>query len=222
MPDYIDLTLVYGADRWSQPFLFESPTIKPIHNHEDHGRSNTFFSSPCHLGTHIDAPYHFIETGARITELDVSLFIGDAVMLDLRHCPGGDVRISDNDLEAAAAGRDLTDRIVVLHTGWVDRAFGRDGRDYYGPEHPSFSTDAAKWLVGQAPRSVVVDTLVDVVEPPRHGDNPVHRTILGEGIPIIENVRNLELLPPDGFRIIALPLALEGADGAPARVVAEI
>ncbi len=222
MPKHIDLTLVYGSDRWSQPFLFEAPTIRPIHNHEEHGRSNTYFGTPCHLGTHIDAPYHFVEGGARITDLDVSLFIGDAVMLDLRACPGGDIRISETDLEDATGGRDLSDQIVVLHTGWVDRAFGRKGQDYYGPGHPSFSPEAAEWLVSQNPRSVVVDTLVDVVEPPRHGDNPVHRIVLGAGVPLIENVRSLELLPLDGFRIIALPIALHGADGAPARVVAEL
>ena len=50
---------------------------------------------------------------------------------------------------------------------------------------------------------------------------PVHRTLLGSGILIIENMRGLERLPPEGFQLTCLPLKLAEADGAPVRVVAE-
>lgn len=219
-PSYLDLTLRYGSSSWSQPFLFDEPQIESIHNHPEHGRSNTFFSTACHLGTHIDAPLHFIPDGQTVDEIALDALIGPAVTLDLRMAAAAGPSLTVDVLVDAAAGRSLRGRIAVLLTGWVTEAFGTEA--YYGPEHPHLTVEAAEFLVAAQPNAVAVDTLVDAVEPPRHGDNPVHRTLLGAGIPLIENFANGEQLPADGYRMIALPLAIIGADGAPARVVAEL
>jgi arylformamidase len=220
VPRYLDLTLRYGAQPWSQPFLFEAPRIESIHNHPEHGRSNTFFAAACHLGTHIDAPLHFIPEGQTVDEIGLDRLIGPAVTLDVRRAAAPGPSLTAEVLTEALVGRSLRDRIAVLLTGWVTTAFGTD--DYYGPEHPHLTVEAAQFLVAAQPKAVAVDTLVDAVEPPRKGDNPVHRTLLGAGIPLIENFANGEALPADGYRMIALPLAIVGADGAPARIVAEL
>lgn len=217
---FIDLSLRYGTEPWSQPFLFDEPTIRTLHNHEEHGRSNTYFGAACHLGTHIDAPLHFVEGGETVDRVALERLVGPAVTLDVRTAAGPGPSVTPAVLEDARQGRPLRDRIVVLHTGWVAEAFGTDS--YYGPGHPHLTVEAARYLVDHSPLSIAVDTLVDGVEPPRAGDNPVHRTLLGAGISLIENYANGDQLPADGYRIIALPLAIAGADGAPARVVAEI
>ena len=217
---YIDLSIEYGGELWSQPFLFDMPRIEPIHNHAEHGRSNTFFATSCHIGTHIDAPFHFVDGGAFIDDLDVSTFLGDALLIDLRSVSQEGAAISGDQIAAALGDRDLRGKIGVLRTGWGERMYGTE--DYSSPRHPYYTKEAAEWLVANAPKALVVDTVVDPVEPPRPGDNPVHRTVLGAGIPLIENVLNLGMLPSDGFRILALPLRIARADGAPARVIAEV
>jgi len=218
---YQDLTLVYGGSTWSQPFLFDRPVIEPIHTHAEHGRSNTYFGTSCHLGTHIDAPSHFVEGGSSIDHVDIGDLIGDAIVLDLRNrSKGGGPALSVEKLDASRDGRKLAGNIIVIFTGWLDEMFGSD--EYYGNKHPYLSPATADWLVGHKPKALMVDTGIDPVEPPRQGDNPAHRAILGAGIPLIENFTNLSTLPRDGFRIFALPLCIAGSDGAPARVVAEL
>ena len=55
----------------------------------------------------------------------------------------------------------------------------------------------------------------------RETDLPAHRALCGAGLPIVENVRNLDALPADSFELLAFPLRVD-ADGAPARVVARV
>ena len=49
-------------------------------------------------------------------------------------------------------------------------------------------------------------------------DYPVHRLLLGAGVVIVENL-DLDGVRPGEYELVCLPLRLEGADGAPARVI---
>jgi kynurenine formamidase len=169
-----------------------------------------------HSGTHVDAPYHFIENGERIDTMDVRLFFGLAVVMDVRG-KGPRERITVEDLRPYE-GRLSEGVVAVLRTGW-DEHYGT--ARYY--DHPFLDRRAAQLIVDAGVRTVAIDALnVDetVLEGPHPEGYPAHHLILGAGGVIAENLTNLEAVDfPDPF-LSLLPVKLGGSDGAPVRAVA--
>jgi kynurenine formamidase len=169
-----------------------------------------------HSGTHVDAPYHFVENGARIDEMDPHLFAGLAVVVDVRG-KGPRERITAEDL------RPYEDRlaggvVAVVRTGWEEH-YGTPR--YY--DHPFLDRLAARLLLDAGVRTVAVDALsVDetVLEGPHPEGYPAHHVILGAGGVIAENLANLEAIDFPEPLISLLPMKLGGSDGAPVRAVA--
>jgi kynurenine formamidase len=169
-----------------------------------------------HSGTHVDAPYHFIENGERIDTMDVRLFFGLAVFMDVRG-KGPRERITVEDLRPYE-GRLSEGVVAVLRTGW-DEHYGT--ARYY--DHPFLDRRAAQLIVDAGVRTVAIDALnVDetVLEGPHPEGYPAHHLILGAGGVIAENLTNLEAVDfPDPF-LSLLPVRIGGSDGAPVRAVA--
>lgn len=169
-----------------------------------------------HSGTHVDAPYHFVEDGARIDELDPRLFVGPAAVLDVRG-KGPRERVTAEDLRA------YEDRlsggvIAVVRTGWEEH-YGTPR--YY--DHPFLDRGAAQLLLDAGVRTVAVDALnVDetVLEGEQPDGYPAHHLILGAGGVIAENLANLGAIDFPEPLISLLPIKLGGSDGAPVRAVA--
>jgi len=169
-----------------------------------------------HSGTHADAPYHFVADGARVDELDLSLFVGPAVVVDLRG-KGARERITADDLEPYRE-RLGPGVIAVLRTGWEEH-YGTPR--YY--DHPFLDRAAAEDLVARGVSTVALDALsVDetFVEGPHPEGYPAHKVILGAGGVIVENLANLSALDFPNQVLSLLPIKLGAADGAPVRAVA--
>ncbi|AHY45629.1 putative metal-dependent hydrolase [Rubrobacter radiotolerans] len=167
-----------------------------------------------HSGTHVDAPSHFIEGAAGIDEIDPKVFVGPAVLVDLRK-KGEREPVTPEDL-APYVGRLGAGVIAVLHTGW-DRFWGTSR--YL--DHPYLSPDAARTLVASGVRAVATDALnVDETRPDGDGEYPAHREILGAGGVIAENLTNLAGVDFPDPLVSLLPVKLAATDGAPARAVA--
>jgi kynurenine formamidase len=169
-----------------------------------------------HSGTHVDAPYHFVEGGERIDEMDSRLFLGAAVVMDVRGRRPRD-RITVEDLRPYE-GRLSEGVIAVVRTGWEEH-YGTSR--YY--DHPFLDRRAAQLILETGAKTVAIDALnVDetVLEGPHPEDYPAHHTILGAGGVIAENLTNLAAVDfPDPFFSL-LPVKLGGSDGAPVRAVA--
>lgn len=167
-------------------------------------------------GTHVDAPYHFFADGARVDELDLGLFIGRAVLADVRgHPPRG--RITWNDL-APYADRLAPGCILVLHTGWS--AYFGTGMYF---EHPWLDPEAAERILDAGVRTIALDslnpdeTMLDGGAPKHF---PVHLLVLGAGGIIAENLTNIAAVDFADPVVSLFPLSLAAADGAPVRAVA--
>ncbi|MEU7070104.1 cyclase family protein [Streptomyces narbonensis] len=129
---------------------------------------------------------------------------------------------------------DITGKAVLIHTGW-DR-IGSVGRHYHG--HPFLTADAAEWLAERQPALVGIDApSIDDTDTDTDADadtdadtgadndtdtRPARTALLKAGIPVLENLRGLDRLPPHGFRLHAAPLAAEGAGTLPVRAYALI
>jgi kynurenine formamidase len=162
-----------------------------------------------HCGTHMDAPFHFFESGLTIDQVPLDVCVGPALMFDLRSdIAAGLIEVQHLKLQEAKI-REM--RRIIFHTGWSDRW----GTLEYFTSHPTFTAEAAQFLVDCGVRLVGVD-FPSVDRPPF----PAHIVFLGNGVVIVENLTNLTAIKKDVFNFIVLPLKFTGRDGSPIRAVA--
>ncbi|MEW6367663.1 MAG: cyclase family protein [Acidobacteriota bacterium] len=185
-----------------------------------------------HIGTHVDAPIHFCETGISVEQLPLERLIGKAAVIDVRpQCKDSiDYRLTVEDIKADEArnGRIEPGSVVLMLTGWGER--WPNWERYYGTptpkdtatlHFPSFSVEAAGFLVEER-QAVAVGLDNASIDYGQSKTFEVHRYVNAKGVYGIENVANLEKLPPRGAEIWVLPIRIKGGSGAPARIVARL
>ena len=173
----------------------------------DDGERNNLSNMACsvHIGTHVDAPLHFIADGIDITALSLDVMLGQARVIELPD---------------AAADAITVETLSRFDLSGVTRLLFKTrnrhlSRDVFHKDFIAIAPDAAQWLVERGVKLVGVDYLS--VER-FGGDGSVHRTLLGAGMILIEGL-DLSAVPPGDYRLCCLPLKLVGSEGAPARVV---
>lgn len=159
-------------------------------------------------GTCLDAPFHFHESGLDVAGLPVTGLVEvPVVVVDARDAVAVDAS------RLARIG-DVAGSAVLVHTGW-SRHWGTPA---YFEGSPHLTRDAVDLLVAAAPALVGIDALnIDSVD---DASRPAHSGLLGAGIPIIEHLTNLALLPARGARLSALPAPVVGMGTMPVRAVA--
>jgi arylformamidase len=164
-----------------------------------------------HVGTHVEAPLHFLSYGGDVSSIPLERLIGPAIVLDFRHKKVNEP-ITFHELKSAGE----------IHVG--DRVLIMTGRDkqYRTPmahDRPYLAEEAVKWLVEDRKiRCLGTDSSgfeVRGVE-----DQPNHRLLCSSGIPVIECLANLVKLRRQRIFLIALPLPIIGLDASPVRAIA--
>jgi kynurenine formamidase len=171
-----------------------------------------------HAGTHVDAPSHAIPGGLTIDQIPPARFIRPCLVVDVD--VSADEEISAEMLRSVVDGNLMAGDALIISTGWGD-LFGTDAYR----EHPAIAVDAAEWMVEAGVNMVGVDLItvdVPVSRRPAGFDFPVHRTLLGNNVLIIENLISLRGHHAGRARLHALPLPLAGRDAAQARVLIEV
>lgn len=156
-----------------------------------------------HTGTHVDAPFHFDDAGKKILDLDPAIYVGPARVIEARakHGIGADV-LREHDLEGIS-------RLLIKTGSWRDRNSFPQNITHLRP-------DAAALLGEMGVRLVGVD--VPSVDPLDSKDLTTHHALHAGGVHILEGVV-LDEVEPGDYELLALPLALQGADGSPVRAV---
>lgn len=229
----VDLSWPLGKDTLFWPTATEAFELDVVSAGATPGgwfyAANTF-RAPEHGGTHLDAPYHFHESGQTADEIPLSSLVAPAVVIDVAASADldPDLTLTLEQVSAweAAHGQVPKGAMVLLRTGWSTRwpdrlrYFGSDEIGTANDLHfPSFGLEAARFLIEE--RGIValgVDTAS--IDPGNSKDFPVHRLAGAANVPGLENLRSLDQLPAKGAWVAALPLSIEGGSGAPARVVA--
>jgi kynurenine formamidase len=186
--------------------------------------------TPEHGGTHLDAPLHFSERGRATADIPLEQLIAPAVVIDVAAAAAANrnYRLTRDDVLAdeRVHGRIARGAIVLLRTGWSQ--FWPDAKAYLGDDtrgdasklsFPSYGADAVRLLVEERGVSAIgVDTASIDYGP--SADFQVHRIAGAANVPGLENLTNLDRVPPRGAMVIALPMKIEGGSGGPLRVVA--
>lgn len=162
-------------------------------------------------GTYIDSPFHRYADGVDIAGLD---------LMQIASVPGVVVRCAASPTCARAIavadvqGLAVQGKAVLVHTGW-DRHWNTDA---YFEGHPFLTAAAAIWLRDAGAVLVGIDSLN--IDDTADGARPVHSTLLGAGIPIVEHLCGLDQLPDTGFRFFAVPARVQGMGTFPVRAFA--
>jgi len=187
-----------------------------------------------HGGTHLDAPVHFAQGRQTVDRIPLERLMGEAVVVDVsRLCETQpDYQVSVEDLQAweQVNGRIPDGAMLLIRTGfsrrWPD-AVGYLGTADRGAEavpklhFPGLHPDAARWIASSRPiRALGIDTAsID------YGQSTLfetHRVLYERDIFGLENLTNLDRLPPRGAWVMALPMKIQGGSGAPVRAIAVV
>lgn len=156
-----------------------------------------------HMGTHVDAPFHFLNDGETIEELPIDVYIGRARVIVLENIE----QVTQEVLEKVDLGG--VERVLFKTTAQ------RDLTKF--PEHfVTIGGDVAPYLKAQGVRLIGVDA--PSVDDETSKSLDAHHALQQNGIYILENIV-LDEVEAGDYELIALPLKIVGADGSPVRAV---
>lgn len=159
-------------------------------------------STSTHMGTHIDAPFHYDDNGLKVEDLPLDIYLTTAQVIDV----SGTAKITVNDLPAIEEGVEA----VLLHTAtWQDRST-------FPTSWPEFDAEIAEWMANKGIRLLGVD--VPSIDPQSSKDLPMHQAMNRAERYILEGIV-LDGVPDGVYQLAALPLKITGADGSPVRAV---
>lgn len=168
-----------------------------------------------HCGTHMDSPMHF-EAGAQtIDQIPLADCIGKAWLIDLDDLPP-QTPITVSHL-GEAAEHVVAGDAILLRTLWSRHV---DEPEYYRDNFPPISRELAEWFVAKEVRMVGVESpsVADVND--LAAVTEIHHILLGGNVIIVEGLTNLDQLAGPTCLFGALPLKIDGGDGAPCRAFA--
>jgi arylformamidase len=168
----------------------------------------TKMSSTLHLGTHVDAPRHFINEGSTVEKLSLDVLIGPCYVVQL---PDGVEAITAEVLDRT----EVTSEMKRVLFGTSNSHLWARGESKFQTDYVGITDDGAEWLVKRGVQLVGVDYLSVA---PYEDLIPTHVTLLQAGVVILEGL-NLSNIMRGFYDLYCLPLKVVGSDGAPARAI---
>lgn len=181
--------------------------LQPTKTIDQHGVNVSKINSSVHVGTHVDAPSHFIDGGNTVEQLPLEALIGRAVVISAT-----DVTAITADLLNKLNIPQDTERLLFKTS---NSQLWSQGISEFQQDYVALTADAAQWVVDAGIQLVGVDYL----SVQRFNDSPLtHQILLTAGVVILEGI-NLAEIAPGEYQLICLPLKIIGSEGAPARAV---
>ncbi len=203
----ISLTITPDFPVWPGDPKIELERIAKM---EEGASSNvTHLSLSAHVGTHVDAPFHFLGgDAATVEDLPLNLLTGRAYVL---HLPDDVTRITAQVLEQA----DIPPRTRRLLFRTRNSRYWQNGEREFQEDFTALTRDAAEYIVDHGVRLVGIDYLSIA---PFAAGAPTHEVLLQAGVVVVEGL-NLSEVSQGRYTLYCLPLKIGGADGAPARAI---
>ena len=209
----IDLTLTISQNLPSFPGS-PKPHFIPWSKIKTDGYNLELLFLSSHTGTHIDAPFHFNEKGAKIHQISPSRLISNAVLIEIRKGPNQQITKSDIINFEKKYEKIENYSTVILATGWQKNL----GKKSFFKDNPGLSYSAAKYLISKNINLIGIDSpSIDIGSDRKFS---VHHILSKNNVLIVENLCNLEKISGIHFKLIVLPLKLKDATGSPVRAIA--
>ena len=209
----IDLTLTVSDKIPTFPSS-PQPNFIPWENIKEDGYNLEVLFLSSHTGTHMDAPHHFLEKGAKIHEISLKKLVSEAALIQCRKNGGQSITKMDIQKFEKNHGKIENFSSVIFYTGWQKNL----QKKYYFTKNPGLSVSAAKYLTSKKISLVGIDSpSIDLGKDPKFS---VHKIFAKKGALIVENLANLDKIKSSKFHIVVLPLKLKNATGSPVRAIA--
>jgi len=209
----IDLTLTVSDEIPTFPGS-PQPSFIPWENVKEDGYNLELLFLSTHTGTHMDAPYHFLEKGAKIHEISLKKLVSEAVLIKSKKKDGESITKIDIQKFEKKHGKITSFSSVIFYTGWQRNL----QKKYYFTKNPGLSVSAAKYLASKKINLVGIDS--PSIDLGKDSKFSVHQIFAKKGILIVENLANLEKIKSSKFHLVVLPLKLKNATGSPVRAIA--
>lgn len=205
----VDLSKKLQPNREKRRLEIERFTYPP-------GEYMHYLNLESHIGTHVEAPSHYIparygKPGKDVSQMPLEKFMGEAVFVDLSSSMRKQ-KIQPQDIKVEIKKGDI---VLIGNSPFTDA------------DRPQLSHEFIKWLVNKEIKMVGVDDSVRPGPRPPEGGNARtleemvdHDLFLTNEIPIIEQLANLDRLKKNRFFFIGFPLNIEGLDSSPIRAIA--
>jgi kynurenine formamidase len=219
---FVDLTHVFREDFALYPGSPEGnarSTERTYAEHGFYGQQWTFWE---HTATHMDVPAHFIPGKATSDTIPVEDLIRPIVVIDISERAAREpaTEVVEDDLRRFERrhGRIPKGALVAMDSGWAAKA--ADAEAFINDmQFPGFSGAATEWLIERRGiGGIGVDTLSLDNGPSQSFAS--HLAVLGAGGVGIENLANLDKLPPRGATVVMGLIPWKEGSGGPARVLA--
>lgn len=190
----------------------ENVNIRQLGKISEVGRNTHSILLGSHTGTHMDAPYHFIECGRTIESTPLDVICGEISIVDFSSLKAGSI-VTMSDVSELK----ITER-MLFRFDWFKKW---KTADFY-KSFPYFSEDAVDFLIKNGIKFMAMDT-----PSPDNGsninsidDSPNHKNLLRNNVVIVEYLTNTDLIDCQKvYNIYALPLKVKNSDGSPCRVI---
>ena len=160
-------------------------------------------------GTYIDCPFHRFEHGRDLSEVGLEQFADlEGITVDAR----GIMAVGPEFF----IGKEIRNKAVLVFTDW-SRHWNTAA---YFEGHPYLTAEAAEYLKDRQAKLVGIDS--HNIDDTRGRSRPVHTTLLGADILIVEHLCNLDKLPASGYYFNAVPPKFKGAGTFPVRAYAKL
>ena len=209
----IDLTLTVSDEIPTFPGS-PQPSFIPWENVKEDGYNLELLFLSTHTGTHMDAPYHFLEKGAKIHEISLKKLVSEAILIKSKKKSGGSITKTDIQKFEKKHGKIASFSSVIFYTGWQRNL----QKKYYFTKNPGLSVSAAKYLASKKINLVGIDS--PSIDLGKDSKFSVHQIFAKKGMLIVENLANLEKIKSSKFHLVVLPLKLKNATGSPVRAIA--
>ncbi|WP_298832226.1 arylformamidase [uncultured Planococcus sp.] len=196
----ISMELSGGTPEWpgDLPFSYELSVTKEQSGSVNVGK----LQSSTHIGTHVDAPFHYDDQGIQIHELPLDIYLSKAQVVDV----SGSDKVSAADLGALEEG---VTTVLLKTMSWTDRST-------FPEKWPVFEESIAEWMAASGVRLLGVD--VPSVDPETSKDLPMHQAMNRHQRFILEGIV-LDDVAEGVYQLAALPLKIKGAEGSPVRAI---
>ncbi|XP_050713058.1 isatin hydrolase-like isoform X3 [Eriocheir sinensis] len=233
-----DIKLAFHCCPWEREWQSQSRLYGYASTKTKRVVLNEFCTSE-HSGTHVDAPIHFARDTWALDEIPLEhMWRVPGVLIDVSQAAAAskerNYAIPVEELEAWENRYGVIPdfSVVLLRTGWGAKS--HDIADYSGLDaerknnFPGLSEEAATWLATHGSRhghvtgvvGVGIDTIsVDVGNSTHY---KAHNALYSRNLYGMENMNNLDKLPPHNFLVTVMPMRIGGGSGAPARIIAEM
>ncbi len=155
-----------------------------------------------HVGTHMDAPLHMIEGGSSIDDQDLYKCVTDCKVFDLV------------DVEEKIEMKHV-ENLNICEDDFVIFKTKNSFADKFDCKFVFISTDVARFLVKRKIKGIGIDALSVERDQPNH---ETHEAFLKNGVAVLEGLSLRDINQGEYF-LVALPLKIKGAEGAPSRVI---